>query len=83
MTERNKRLLINTALMSHRDKLIKKLEKEKEKLDKLCSITMPPRTGIRGGANTKLASRIEVCVETKKTLEEQIQVLNEEINKKY
>ena len=39
MTDRNRKLLINTALLIHKEKLEKKLKKEKEKFEKLCEIT--------------------------------------------
>lgn len=81
MTDRNRKLLINTALILHKEKLEKKLANEKEKFDKLCSLKLPARTGIRGGQNTKIMSRIATSSETMKTLKEQIKVLEEEIKR--
>lgn len=81
MTDRNRKLLINTALILHKEKLEKKLKKEKEKFDKLCEIKLPARQGIRGGMNTKITSRIETSSESMRTLKEQIKVLDEEIKK--
>lgn len=80
LTNRNKKLLINTALLLHKEKLEKKLSKEEEKYDKLCSLPLPPRKGIRGGSNTKLMARISTSVETIKILKEQIKVLGDEVN---
>ncbi|EJW98258.1 hypothetical protein EVA_13636, partial [gut metagenome] len=54
MTERNKKLLFNTAYIYHKERLEKKLKKEKEKFEKLCEIKLPARQGIRGGMNTKI-----------------------------
>ncbi len=81
MTERNRKLLISSALMLHKERLEKKLIKEKEKLEKLCSVPLPARKGVRGGMNTKITSRIDTCVSTMNKLKEMIQVLEEEINK--
>lgn len=81
MTERKRKLIIKTALMQHKNKLEKKLVKEREKFDKLCAIPLPARKGVRGGANTKLIARIDVVAGTMRNLKEMIEVLEEEISK--
>lgn len=79
LSEYTKQLLVASAISDKIKKLEKKLEKEQIKLDKCIdnSMHLPARTGLRGGMNTKLMTRVDKQREYVNDLKEQIEFLKE------
>lgn len=67
--------MLKSTLLKQKLKFEKDITKISEKITCICSEKLPPRTGVRGGRNTSINSRLSNLASEKVKLQHNIKVL--------